>query len=122
MTDLRADVRASLSAPPEKGRDGGMTAVFCFSPTFRGFQGHFPDNPVLPGIVQILMAELTAGGAGCFALTEISRCKFLRPIRPEEAVTVTATPSDKAGKWSCDLRVGDEWCARMVLCLEACVC
>ena len=113
-TDLRTDVRAALVAPPAEGPAGDVTAVFCFSPDFRGFQGHFPGNPVLPGIVQILMAEVTAGRGNDPALKEVARCKFLRPVSPGERVSVTAAPAGE-GQWICDLNTGGERCALMTL-------
>ena len=113
-TDLRTDVRAALVSPPAENPAGEVTAAFCFSPEFRGFQGHFPGNPVLPGIVQILMAEVTAGRENSRVLAEVARCKFLRPVLPGERVHVTATPAGTE-KWTCDLTVGEERCALMTL-------
>ena len=114
MTDLRTEVRAALVSPPAENPAGEVTASFCFPPDFTGFQGHFPGNPVLPGIVQILMAEVTAGRGNDPALKEVARCKFLRPVSPGENVSVTATPAGEE-KWTCDLRAGEEFCARMTL-------
>ena len=114
MTDLRTEVRAALVSPPAENPAGEVTAAFCFPPAFTGFQGHFPGNPVLPGIVQILMAEVTAGRGNDRVLAEVARCKFLRPVSPGERVNVTATPAG-GEKWTCDLIVGEERCALMTL-------
>ena len=114
MTDLRTEVRAALVSPPAENPAGEVTASFCFPPDFTGFQGHFPGNPVLPGIVQILMAEVTAGRGNDRLLAEVVRCKFLRPVSPGERVNVTATPAG-GEKWTCDLTVGEERCALMTL-------
>ena len=114
MTDLRTDVRAALVSAPVEGPAGDVTAVFCFSPDFRGFQGHFPGNPVLPGIVQILMAEVAAGRGNDLRLAEVARCKFSRPVSPGERVSVAAAPAGE-GEWTCHLTVGGERCALMTL-------
>ena len=67
--------------------------------TFSGqepfFQGHFPGNPVVPGV---LLAEGMAQTAGVavgdpdhvFLLTAIQSMKFLRPVRPKEPIVFTA--------------------------------
>ena len=59
------------------------------------FQGHFPKNPILPGVIQIEMAAQTAGFAMfcCFedpcntdlkiALLGVQNTKFRKPIIPD---------------------------------------
>jgi 3-hydroxyacyl-[acyl-carrier-protein] dehydratase len=55
------------------------------------FQGHFPGNPIVPGVlVAEAMAQtagIAIGGPGkMFLLTAIRAMKFLRPIRPQEEI------------------------------------
>lgn len=54
------------------------------SPDLIWFRGHFPDQPVLPGVIQLHWAVLTA--QACFGLTsipaEVKRLKFKNIISP----------------------------------------
>lgn len=55
------------------------------------FEGHFPGNPIVPGVlVTEAMAQtagIAIGGPGkMFLLTAIRAMKFLRPIRPREEI------------------------------------
>ena len=49
------------------------------------FKGHFPGNPVTPGVAQLeIIKELTADviGQNC-RLKELANCKFLKVMNPE---------------------------------------
>ena len=53
-------------------------------------QGHFPDNPIIPGAV--LLSEtaqaITAGLDSAPALYQIRSAKFLHPVRPGDRVQI----------------------------------
>ena len=72
---------------------------------FVGFEGHFPGHPVLPAVVQILMAEITISQAtGTDRRTEgIRNAKFLRPVPPGTCIVCLVTPHDDSGLWDCRL-------------------
>jgi 3-hydroxymyristoyl/3-hydroxydecanoyl-(acyl carrier protein) dehydratase len=56
------------------------------------FEGHFPGNPVLPGIAQLGMVFELIGimfGAS-LRVKEVSRVRFKQMILPGDQVTVTA--------------------------------
>ena len=64
------------------------------------FQGHFPDYPVLPGV--IIMESLAQAACFCIFvgrevegsvgfLTGIDKAKFRRQVRPGETLTLKAT-------------------------------
>lgn len=50
------------------------------------FDGHFPNNPVTPGVVQMeIVKELTGDAIGnTVGLSTMSNCKFLAILNPEE--------------------------------------
>jgi 3-hydroxyacyl-[acyl-carrier-protein] dehydratase len=55
------------------------------------FRGHFPGNPILPGVLlteaMAQTAGIAIGGPGkMFLLTAIRAMKFFRPIRPREEI------------------------------------
>ena len=59
------------------------------------FQGHFPGNPIVPGVLLTEAMAQTAGIAigrpgKMFLLTAIRAMKFLRPIRPREEIHLWA--------------------------------
>ena len=58
------------------------------------FSGHFPGNPVLPGIAQLGMVYEVIRHAldRPVKVVEISRVKFKKMILPEDRLTVTAAP------------------------------
>ena len=59
------------------------------------FQGHFPGDPLVPGVILTealaQTAGLAAGQAGrSFRLSAIKGMKFLRAVRPLDAIELTA--------------------------------
>jgi 3-hydroxyacyl-[acyl-carrier-protein] dehydratase len=66
------------------------------------FQGHFPGDPIVPGVlVTEAMAQtagIAIGGPGkSFLLTAIQAMKFLRPIRPREEIYLRAERVGQVG-------------------------
>ncbi len=105
LTDIRTDgssAAARLSLPAE----------------FVGFQGHFPDNPVLPGVclVQagVLMAQEALGKN--LRLTRLKRAKFLSPVGVDDPITVSCETNDMQAKVA--MTRGDECVAQFSLVLQ----
>lgn len=55
-------------------------------------EGHFPDNPVVPGVVLLdrAMALLASVHDDLVIPIEFSRVKFLRPVLPGQTVRVSS--------------------------------
>jgi 3-hydroxyacyl-[acyl-carrier-protein] dehydratase len=55
------------------------------------FDGHFPGNPVTPGVIQIQLAKevLEKYYDRTINLDSIARCKFLAVLNPVESPTIT---------------------------------
>jgi 3-hydroxyacyl-[acyl-carrier-protein] dehydratase len=73
--------------------DGGLTARFLFPPEFIGFQGHFPENPVLPAVckIQAAVAMLEESTRRKVRLDEIVLAKFSAPVTFDEEVEFACT-------------------------------
>ncbi|MCJ7600554.1 MAG: hypothetical protein MUO63_03520, partial [Desulfobulbaceae bacterium] len=65
-----------------------ISAVFVFSDSFPGFDGHFPGQPVLPAIIQLAavryLAELGLGQS--VRPGGYSRIKFRGIIQPDDEI------------------------------------
>lgn len=65
----------------------------CFSPEEPFFRGHFPGDPLVPGVI---LTEALAQVAGLVAqrpglrLAAIRSMKFLAPVRPGEVIELSA--------------------------------
>lgn len=110
--------------PGEGAASGEFAAAFVFPPDFCGFAGHFPGNPVLPGIAQIMAVLHACGGEPPSALLAVTSCKFLRPVGPGERVIAEGkrTASANGVAVTATARVGDAVCAVMKLELTTCIC
>lgn len=62
------------------------------------FQGHYPDFPLVPGVIlcecavqagAILLAERTSGTEGVPVLTRLNDVRFKRMVRPGETIQMT---------------------------------
>ena len=82
-------------------KDGKILASFTPPADFPAFRGHFPGNPILPGIAQIaLITEiLNRTNTSFFVLDTVKRVKFLAPALPEKrlSVEVTSRPGETEG-------------------------
>jgi 3-hydroxyacyl-[acyl-carrier-protein] dehydratase len=102
---------------PADAAPGEFTASFVFPPEFCGFAGHFPGNPVLPGIAQIMAVLHACGAEAPHALLAVKSCKFLRPVGPDERVVASGNKIGTAGGIMITAKIwaGDAVCAAMTL-------
>ena len=98
------------------------------------FQGHFPNKPVMPGVL-ILEAMAQASGILGFMTMEktpddgsiyyfagVDKVRFKRPVNPGDIVDFNASIiSEKRGIWKFDCRAevgGELVCEAVVLCAD----
>ncbi len=67
---------------------GQITARIKLNPQHEIFNGHFPGNPITPGVVQIQMIKEIAGEVLGKKLNLVSMhtCKFLKILNPVECL------------------------------------
>jgi len=60
------------------------------------FDGHFPDEPILPGVAQLSMVvDLLKEALGRdITASQVNRVRFKQAIRPAETMTVVITPKE----------------------------
>lgn len=71
--------------------ENGVQLTMAIDPNLIWFAGHFPEQPVLPGVVQVFWAQVYAN-KHCPEFTEqlaIKNLKFNQMILPETTVTLT---------------------------------
>jgi 3-hydroxymyristoyl/3-hydroxydecanoyl-(acyl carrier protein) dehydratase len=85
---MRASIAVARIGDVSKQPDGTAWLEFRFAPTDPVFAGHFPKQPLVPGVFQLEMARLGAEWwlGQQLNIREISKAKFLRPIVPTELV------------------------------------
>ena len=74
--------------------DNSFQATITFDKDFPGFAGHFPGNPIVPGICEISLVELLAKlatGDDSLRTKQITHVKFRSPLLPGDCATFTFT-------------------------------
>lgn len=73
-----------------------FNAEFCFPASFSGFDGHFPQQPVLPGVclIQAVLCAAEAAAKTAFALSEIVLAKFASVVLPNETLVARCRIDD----------------------------
>lgn len=112
VTELEAGKRAS--------------ALKVFSPQEPFFAGHFPGNPIVPGVILTEALAQTAGIAAgepgkSYLLSAVKMMKFPRAVRPGEPIVLRAEKSAEIGgllQFSVSARVGEEIVAEGTLVLN----
>jgi 3-hydroxyacyl-[acyl-carrier-protein] dehydratase len=77
-----------------------VTRCYSFAPGFAGFSGHFPGNPILPAIVQLLtVVSLIEEHSGKEQqLMAVEDAKFLNPVLPDQEILIQCRQRTIAGK------------------------
>jgi 3-hydroxyacyl-[acyl-carrier-protein] dehydratase len=97
-----------------------------FPPEEEFFRGHFPGDPLVPGVIITEALAQTAGIAGGqegrgFRLTAIKGMKFLRAVRPGDRLVLSARKvATVGGLWQFEVTasVGEEKVAEGIIVLS----
>lgn len=118
------------AATPLRAEEGGWSREYMLDASFPGFAGHFPGHPILPAVVQLLMARMTLeeGLGRPLRLSGVPQAKFTVPLTPGEVIAVAVRPVPlRPGKaadpasgtlWECALAAGERAAARFRLRVE----
>lgn len=92
MNTIRKEIRDALSVAPYPDGEG-FDAEFMLNGDFTGFEGHFPGNPILPGIYLVTACLLAAGEAlgSSVKMSRLKSAKFFSPVAPGEKVAIKAS-------------------------------
>jgi 3-hydroxymyristoyl/3-hydroxydecanoyl-(acyl carrier protein) dehydratase len=90
--------------------EGKMVASVTTAAHSPWFSGHFPDDPVLPGIAQLKMVVdlIAKAKQGKLRMTGLSRVKFRKIVRPEEVLDIHVTCGNKKDQYTFKITSGDE--------------
>ncbi len=93
MTDAEVVERWHTVGPVEAPAAGEWRAVVRVPAGSDWFAGHFPGDPILPGIAQLgMVSEVARRATGePMRLSGFSRIKFKKIVRPGDELTVTLT-------------------------------
>ena len=91
----------------DRGEDISVNGTFVFQPDFPCFQGHFPDQPILPGIIQMAAVRSLAVKALNRQLvpTTTGRIKFRGFIQPKEQMSITVNLKRHQMTWRAVFRI-----------------
>ncbi len=121
MNKMRQAISLAALAPAVTDGDSGEQR-FCFSADFIGFAGHFPGYPILPAILQTLLAQLVAEqvSGGPMEFLALEKAKFSRQLLPDDEITVKVVFRERGEQNRCaaELKCGEELAATFVLLLK----
>ncbi len=82
-------------------KEGKMVASVAADGNSPWFSGHFPENPILPGIAQLKMvADLISKSVeGNMYLRGVTRVKFRKIVRPGEILDIHVTSGNKKDQY-----------------------
>jgi 3-hydroxyacyl-[acyl-carrier-protein] dehydratase len=122
MNKMRTAIHAAALAPVQITASMAGQQSFCFDAEFLGFSGHFPDYPILPAVLQVLLAQLVAETVigSSLSVVALSRAKFMQQVRPGDQIDVRVSCREKNGELRCagELSVAEQQVASFTLVLK----
>ena len=87
LSTIKAEIEQYMTGGTKEGAT--MKSRFAFPAEFIGFQGHFPEKKILPGVCQIQCALSTfeKGAGKAVILKEVVLAKYFSPVFPNDEVT-----------------------------------
>jgi 3-hydroxyacyl-[acyl-carrier-protein] dehydratase len=97
LSAIKEEIEQNMTGLTKEGAT--LTSRFTFPPGFIGFQGHFPEKKILPGVCQIQCALSTfeQGSGRAVVLREVVLAKYFSPMFPDEEMTCVVHDLGNAG-------------------------
>jgi 3-hydroxymyristoyl/3-hydroxydecanoyl-(acyl carrier protein) dehydratase len=94
-------------------RQDGVELDLVVQPELLWFQGHFPELPILPGVVQLDWAVHFAHEQGVIEApaARAFQVKFRAVVTPRDALTLVLQRQAKGGRVAFEFRRGDAVCS-----------
>lgn len=117
---MRAEIEKSALGPAELTERAG-TQSYQFAESFIGFAGHFPGYPILPAVLQTLLAQMVAEQI-CgepLQFLALERAKFTQQLRPGDRIDLSVNCQDKQDqlRFACELCSAESRAASFTLVL-----
>lgn len=120
--NLMREAIIQAAVVPLQASDGQGCQRYRFGKDFPGFSGHFPEYPVLPAVLQALLAQMLAEQivGQPLRFKSLQQAKFTRQVRPDELLDVDVECQQQEGIYRCKatLTVAEARAAHFVLLLE----
>ncbi|OOG49620.1 hydroxymyristoyl-ACP dehydratase [Rhodanobacter sp. C01] len=71
--------------------DAGFEQVVCIDGGHPALPGHFPDHPLVPGVILLEQVALALRAWRGQRLSEVVEAKFMAPLLPDEAALLRLT-------------------------------
>jgi len=121
MSALRTALQTAASSLEALPEADGWQRQYLFDADSAVFAGHFPEYPVLPGVVQILMAQMTLEEAlgSPLNLSAIVQAKFTAPLGPDALIELRVQKGRCSGLWDCALHCAEQLASRFQITTHA---
>lgn len=100
MKKVRSEIVKYMSGlEPAKGT---ITSRFLFPDSFIGFQGHFTDKKVLPGVceIQCALSSVERATGSRAVLKEVVLAKYFSPVGPNEEIVCVTSDVKEGGEFT----------------------
>jgi len=100
-----------MLAEMNRSEENEISADIHVPPDSPWFDGHFPGEPILPGVAQIGMVfdAIRKARNQDLKISSVRRVRFKRIIRPDDQLKIIAAPLKKeAGSYSFRILIQDE--------------
>jgi 3-hydroxyacyl-[acyl-carrier-protein] dehydratase len=100
LKKVKAEIEKCMTGLDSAERQA--TSRFLFPESFIGFQGHFPDKKILPGVCQVQSALATVEKAKNrkTILREIVLAKYFAPVSPNEEILCACSELEESGEFT----------------------